>query len=275
MSIVNIADHMKPKLNTKLVCSSCGAPGAGSCQCGAPYITPGQRAEAAVKANPGKSDRAIAEEIGTDHKVVSRARKRTGAQAPVGKRVGKDGKARKQPKRPGMDKVKQAVTDLIAAGKSVSRTKLAKEYGVGDHVVQLAVAEANGAQKLLDALAIDPATLSMSAAAKLEVAKRAMERKLSAEHAERMRELDEVIRQRVLKETKEYLATMKAREAEADKIIETYREFINNHKPLLTTDEFNLLRKCLHQRGIAASDQDFDRAFNYIQTKKFQLTGQK
>jgi hypothetical protein len=53
------------------------------------------------------SDRAIAVEIGTDHKVVSRARKRTGAQAPVGKRTGKDGKARKMPKRKSKAKVRK------------------------------------------------------------------------------------------------------------------------------------------------------------------------
>jgi ParB-like chromosome segregation protein Spo0J len=53
-----------------------------------------------IKAQPEKSDRAIAADMKVDKNVVSRVRKEaesTGAVAPVEKRVGKDGKARKQP----------------------------------------------------------------------------------------------------------------------------------------------------------------------------------
>jgi hypothetical protein len=53
-----------------------------------------------VAAQPEKSDRAIAVEAGVHHSAISRARKAggaTGAVAPVQKRVGKDGKACKQP----------------------------------------------------------------------------------------------------------------------------------------------------------------------------------
>ena len=83
------------------------------------------------------------------------------------------------------------------------------------------------------------------------------------------------VRQRVLAEGKEYLARLKVHEEEADRTISTYREFINNHKPLFTIDQFNLMRKCLHQRGIAAEERDFDGAFHLIQVKKFQLTGKR
>jgi hypothetical protein len=61
------------------------------------YVPAGRRAEEAVKANPGKSNRAIADEIGVGKDTVRRAR--TGASAPVEKRVGKDGKTRKMPTR--------------------------------------------------------------------------------------------------------------------------------------------------------------------------------
>jgi ParB-like chromosome segregation protein Spo0J len=53
-----------------------------------------------IEAYPEKSDRAIAEMAKTEHKKVGRVRKAqeaTGAVAPVEKRTGKDGKARKQP----------------------------------------------------------------------------------------------------------------------------------------------------------------------------------
>jgi hypothetical protein len=61
------------------------------------YVPAGKRAEQAVVANPEKSDRAIAEEIGVSHTTVQKARKATGNNVPVAKRVGKDGKARKMP----------------------------------------------------------------------------------------------------------------------------------------------------------------------------------
>jgi hypothetical protein len=53
-----------------------------------------------VAAQPEKADRVIAREAKVDHKQVSRARRKaeaTGAVAPVEKRTGADGKARKRP----------------------------------------------------------------------------------------------------------------------------------------------------------------------------------
>jgi len=57
-----------------------------------------QRAAEAITANPEKSDRSIAEDIGVGHQTVGRARKiQTGPSGPVA-RVGKDGKARRLPR---------------------------------------------------------------------------------------------------------------------------------------------------------------------------------
>jgi hypothetical protein len=53
-----------------------------------------------IQLQPEKSDRAMAEQLKVDKNVVSRVRKKaeaTGAVAPVEKRTGKDGKARKKP----------------------------------------------------------------------------------------------------------------------------------------------------------------------------------
>ncbi|UPK31756.1 hypothetical protein IVB18_25845 [Bradyrhizobium sp. 186] len=61
------------------------------------YVPAHKVAKAAIAAHPQKSDRAIAEEIGVDHKTVAKARARTGDHSPVEKRIGKDGKARKMP----------------------------------------------------------------------------------------------------------------------------------------------------------------------------------
>lgn len=76
-----------------LMCSACGASAEAACDCGAPYERAGARAAKAIANNPRKSDRAIAAEIGVGKDTVSRTRNKTGgADAPPGKRTGKDGK---------------------------------------------------------------------------------------------------------------------------------------------------------------------------------------
>ena len=63
-------------IKIELVCSGCGAAGQGSCHCDAPYVRPSKRAEAAIIANPMKSDRAIASAIGVGSNTVLRARQK-------------------------------------------------------------------------------------------------------------------------------------------------------------------------------------------------------
>jgi hypothetical protein len=92
MSVVKF--KAKPK---RIQCSSCGAEGTAGCDCGAPYVTPGERAATAAAAYPEKSDGMIAREIGVDRSTVTRARNSTRADAPV-ERVGLDGKKRRSPK---------------------------------------------------------------------------------------------------------------------------------------------------------------------------------
>lgn len=69
----------------------------------------GKRAAKAVAAHPEKSDRALAAEIGVDHKTVAKARQSTGDDSPVEKRTGRDGKVRRMPER------KQASRDDLMA----------------------------------------------------------------------------------------------------------------------------------------------------------------
>jgi hypothetical protein len=131
-----------------------------------------------------------------------------------------------------------------------------------------------GRTQLLKELNVDPETLSMSAQSKLEVAKRAIERQVNTEHASRMRNLDEEVRQRVLSETKDYLAMLKGREEEATKTIETYREFTNNHQVLFTLDQFKTILMCLHPDG-QRTPEKLAEAFRLFNAKKFQLTGER
>jgi hypothetical protein len=88
-----------PRALPKIECSSCGATADAACDCGAPYVSAGAKAAKAVAANPEKSNRAIAAEIGVGLGTVNRARKLTEPNGSVEKRVGLDGKARKHPTR--------------------------------------------------------------------------------------------------------------------------------------------------------------------------------
>ena len=86
------------------------------------HMTPSQKrdhADALLKANPARSDRSIAEEAKVDRETVSRNRKRleaTGGLPPVEKRVGADGKARKQPAK----RAKRSADDFVADIKAKS-----------------------------------------------------------------------------------------------------------------------------------------------------------
>jgi hypothetical protein len=83
----------------RLSCTACGAEANASCDCGKPYVAM-EKARAAVIANPEKSDRAIAAEIGVSHPTVAKARRETtGNDLPVDERVGLDGRVRKLPQR--------------------------------------------------------------------------------------------------------------------------------------------------------------------------------
>jgi len=74
----------------RMVCSGCGAEANASCNCGVSYVPKAARAAEALKANPEKSNRAIAEEIGANEKTVRKARADQSAPETV---TGKDGKS--------------------------------------------------------------------------------------------------------------------------------------------------------------------------------------
>ena len=85
------ATVIKLPATVALVCSECGAEGHGSCGCGAAYVPKRERAIAAIKANPEKSDRAIAAELGASPTTVGKARQ-VSTSGHLEKRVGRDGK---------------------------------------------------------------------------------------------------------------------------------------------------------------------------------------
>ena len=86
-------------VNRSMECSSCGAAGIAACDCGAPYMPAAERAAKAIAANPDKSVREIADEIGVGKSTISRIRQATVPDGTVTTRTGKDGVTRVLPKR--------------------------------------------------------------------------------------------------------------------------------------------------------------------------------
>jgi hypothetical protein len=85
----------------RMVCTACAAEANATCNCGVAYQPKTTRAAEAIKANPEKSDRAIAKEIGASPTTVGKAREQlsTSGQLNDEPRIGLDGKARKLPRR--------------------------------------------------------------------------------------------------------------------------------------------------------------------------------
>lgn len=94
----------------RMVCSGCGAE--ASCNCGKPYVPMAERAREAIKANPEKSDRAIAADIGVHHSTVNEVRNQL-SDEPTVERIGLDGKTRKLPQRADDFAVKDIIVDKI------------------------------------------------------------------------------------------------------------------------------------------------------------------
>jgi DNA-binding Lrp family transcriptional regulator len=93
--------QFQKKEEAKFICSACGAD--RGCQCNAPAVPKAVRAAEALKANPGKSDRSIAEQIGASPTTVGKAREElsSSGQLEDGPRTGLDGRVRKLPAREG------------------------------------------------------------------------------------------------------------------------------------------------------------------------------
>ncbi len=79
----------------KWMCSSCGVD--AGCNCGAPLMSKAQLAAEAVAADPQKSNRAIASEIGVNESTVREARPSAAGHPAAETRTGLDGKQYRMP----------------------------------------------------------------------------------------------------------------------------------------------------------------------------------
>lgn len=97
-----------------MACTECGEEANASCYCYKAYLPKGVRAAKAIAANPGKSDRAIAADIGVAKNTVRAARQElvNADQLKDGPRIGLDGKTRKLPQRADHINVKDIVDKI-------------------------------------------------------------------------------------------------------------------------------------------------------------------
>jgi len=85
-------------LHFRPTCTKCGAEAHASCDCGAPYVPAAIRVAKYDKANPGKSTRGAAADLGISKSEVGRARQSvvpSGTPEAPGKVTGRDGKTYK------------------------------------------------------------------------------------------------------------------------------------------------------------------------------------
>ena len=90
----------------RMICTGCGAEANASCNCGVSYIPKAVRAREAAAANPEKSNRALADELGVDEKTVRKARADQSAPETV---TGRDGK--QYPAKPKQESIEIKASD--------------------------------------------------------------------------------------------------------------------------------------------------------------------
>jgi hypothetical protein len=196
------------------------------------------------------------------------------AQPPVPERL-KFKQRQSKRERPVEMRARVIVRELIEAGLPVNPHKLERLHGISHYMFDAARAAERARIEALTDLKVDPtAPLKPTAQAKVEIAKRHAVKEATADVAKRMRELDEEVRRRVLAESKEHLDYLAQEREEARQTEALYRELINNHKPVLTAEEFRLVLMCLHPDG-ERSEAKLQTAFLAFNAKKLQLTGQK
>jgi hypothetical protein len=111
----------------RMVCTACGAEANASCNCGVAYQPKSVRAGEAIKANPEKSNRAIAGDTGIGLETVRKARNEltTSGQLKDGPRTGLDGKTRNIPTKPDRDDDEEGFDDALLRKEVVRLTRIA------------------------------------------------------------------------------------------------------------------------------------------------------
>ena len=171
---------------------------------------------------------------------------------------------------------RERVRLAVENGEPVGRDKVAEEMGVHNSTVDIAVGLERGRLEGL----VEGEALTLNEQGKFT--------KAQAKHVEALikkhrRDLDAqfaaAVETEVNKQVKTRKAALeKAREAVAKQLNDSFRDqqhwkaLINNHKPILTPEEFRAIVMVLHPDN-SASEEKRARALQSVNEKKLQLTG--
>jgi len=169
--------------------------------------------------------------------------------------------SRRNVQKPKQDAVQAAVDELVQEGKPVNRKKLAEEFGVGEHPVQLATVRAETRKEVLqEKVALDPSHLSKTAQEKLDAAIRAHTRKLDSEfHQAVNARVKEFVDATILPDWRQK--------------IKQAHQLYERRKALMNRDTFNTIRRALHPDSrLSISDQKLGEAFDsFMALEKYLL----
>jgi len=222
--------------------------------------------EKAIATQLGVSDRTISEDL-RNFEVTSKSTHSKTATNPKG--AGRPKGGRKPIPAPKLDKVQGAVDALVADGHSISRDKIAAQFGVGPSTVQRATESAWAREEVYREIFGLVDFTKITAKHKLEAAIRI-----------RMKELQRDFERRVQTEVKERMAVANAAvQKAANEAFEKEkwaREFMAKQKKMGTVAEWNNLMLCLHPDSRrTASDEKFDDALRWVMARRFAITGEK
>ena len=176
------------------------------------------------------------------------------------KRADKDGRRHKA-KTPKQVEVRKTVETLRREGKPINRKELGAQLGVGEHAVQLALAEVQGK---LDAEAdpiITSEMLSKSAQEKLASAMRQYQKKLDADYERRVQE---GIKQRV-----DAMVLPAFKEEREDHAL-----MVKCRKGAFTRDEYNAILRCVHPDR-SPTIEEKNEAFRLMHERRLVLLSDK
>jgi transposase len=179
----------------------------------------------------------------------------------------KNKQTKPRPATPQQDKVRAAIADKLHDGDSINRKEMSKEFGVGEHTVQLTAAEETGAlkerRKWEAEFNFTRGDLSPTAQHKFDIAVQLHQRKLDAQFEQRVlaevkRRIDEIV-----------LPHWKKQIGEAKKLYD-------RRKGVMDKPTYNLIRSCLHSDSrLSTSVQKLERAFIAFETYEKQLLTEK
>lgn len=287
---MNMIQTKRKPVAMEMLCTACFAPGQGSCNCGEPYLPAGQLADKIAKKFPELSTRQLEEKYGISHMTFARARnsgvtnvtpekvkgRNSGVTNVTTEKVkGRDNKsyAKRKTKAP---KKHYAEKDIVAArDRGLSLHRISKETGIGKRQVRHVVEREAACREAIEQAEpeIDAKVLSMSAQHKLDTARRQIMREMEEQYSERWR--NEIGAH--IKKLKEEMVPTWEKEVKSARIAEqNYRKLINDRKPIFSIEQFRLIIMCLHPDTYGQrSTEQVERAFDWFNKRKFQLTGQE